>query len=72
MLIARSRNNMLSEADRRAAPCINQALQWAAAAAASREVTSAEELSTEVGWRIADGGGIVDYVEVRELPRKRP
>lgn len=62
-----SRNNLLSAEDRARAPCIHTALQWAERAAAAGEATSAAQLCGGVRQRIADGGGRVDYVEVRFL-----
>lgn len=58
---------MLTADDRAAAPCIHQALQWAAAAAASDQPPTPEVLRFEVKHHITAGGGRVDYVEVSVL-----
>lgn len=58
---------MLTADDRAAAPCIHQALQWAAAAAASDQPPTPEALRFEVEHHITAGGGRVDYVEVSVL-----
>jgi len=60
----RSRNRLLTEADRQRAPCIYQALAWAVQAVSAGETPSATGICEEVSRRIAAGGADVDYVEV--------
>ena len=63
-LLLRSRNRLLPEPDRQRAPCIHQALAWAAQAVSAGDVKSASSICEEVGRQIAVGGAVVDYVEV--------
>mmetsp|Transcript_6539 Transcript_6539/g.18859 ORF Transcript_6539/g.18859 Transcript_6539/m.18859 type:complete len:309 (-) Transcript_6539:2079-3005(-) len=67
-----SRNDMLTAEDRAAAPCIQQALQWAAAAAASDQPPTSEALQAGVADRLTHGGGRVDYVEIVDAEELQP
>ncbi|KAK9809084.1 hypothetical protein WJX72_009131 [[Myrmecia] bisecta] len=59
-----SRNALLTPQSRQQAPAIYQSLQWAVNAVAEGEASSAGAIKAEIRRRLADAGGVVDYVEV--------
>lgn len=66
-----SRNAMLTHENRARAPVIRSALLWAAARFKEGPCEAAP-VAAEVARRITEGGGHVDYVEVRELDTLEP
>lgn len=66
-----SRNALLTKEHRERAPVIRSALLWAASQL-SEGACEAEVVKAEVARRVEEGGGRVDYVEVRELDNLVP